>query len=68
MDIKSYIKQDNTLDYQKIYEEMYKITGFMSKERQQRHYDNVVDLYNTWKKGKELYEQGEKADPNETPF
>tara|TARA_Y100000361_G_scaffold4620_1_gene3973 strand:+ start:1271 stop:1414 length:144 start_codon:yes stop_codon:yes gene_type:complete len=47
---------------------MAEITGFMKKEKQKKHYDNVVDLYNTWKKGQELYAQGSEADPNETPF
>ncbi len=47
---------------------MAEITGFMKEKKQKQHYDNVVDLYNTWKKGQELYAQGSEADPSETPF
>ena len=47
---------------------MSEITGFMKEKKQKNHYDNIVDLYNTWKKGKELIEQGDAADPNEVPF
>tara|TARA_R100000700_G_C3105273_1_gene100612 strand:+ start:169 stop:312 length:144 start_codon:yes stop_codon:yes gene_type:complete len=47
---------------------MSEITGFMKEKKQKNHYDNIVDLYNTWKKGKELIKQGDAADPNEVPF
>jgi len=66
--ITNYIKDDGKLDYQKLYSEMSEITGFMKEKKQKNHYDNIVDLYNTWKKGKELIKQGDAADPNEVPF
>ena len=47
---------------------MAEIRGFMKDQKRRTHYDNVVNLYNTWKKGKELYAQGSEADPSETPF
>ena len=66
--IHRYIKDNDELDYQKLYSEMAEIRGFMKDQKRKTHYDNVVNLYNTWKKGKELYAQGSEADPNETPF
>ena len=35
---------------------MSEITGFLKEKKQKQHYDNVVELYNTWKKEKK--EQG----------
>lgn len=66
--ITSYIKDDESLDLQKIYKEMSEITGFKKSRRQREHYDYVVGLYAIWIKGKELYEQGDYADLNEIPF
>jgi|TARA_R110002020_G_scaffold76475_2_gene193791 hypothetical protein len=54
--INSYIKDNGKLDYQKLYTEMSEITGFLKEKKQKQHYDNVVELYNTWKKEKK--EQG----------
>ena len=48
--ILTYIKDDNSLDYQKIYKEMYDITGFNKQKRQQDHYNYIVGLYNDWLK------------------
>lgn len=43
-----YIKDDNSLDYQKIYKEMSNITGFNKQKRQKDHYDYVIGQYNNW--------------------
>jgi hypothetical protein len=51
--INSYIKDNGKLDYQKLYTEMAEITGFLKDKKQKQHYDNVVELYNIWKKEKE---------------
>ena len=68
LDINSYIKSDESLDYQKIYRDMEKITGFMAQKRREDHYHIVVGLYESRKKGKLLYNTGINADRNETPF
>jgi|TARA_R100001510_G_C7648864_1_gene206253 hypothetical protein len=51
--IHSYIKDNGKLDYQKLYTEMAEITGFLKEKKQKQHYDNIVELYNIWKKEKE---------------
>ena len=68
LDINSYIKRDESLDYQRIYRDMEKITGFMAQKRKEEHYHTVVGLYESRKKGKILYNTGRNADSNETPF
>ena len=68
LDINTYIKSDESLDYQKIYRDMEKITGFMAQKRKEDHYHIVVGLYESRKKCKLLYNAGKTADPNETPF
>ena len=67
-DINNYIKSDDSLDYQKIYKDMEKITGFMAQKRREDHYHTVVGLYASRKKGEILYNTGSKADSNEVPF
>ena len=68
LDINSYTKSDESLDYQRIYRDMEEITGFMAKTRREDHFHTVVGLYESRKKGKLLYNAGKTADPNETPF
>ena len=68
LDINSYIKSDESLDYQRIYRDMEEITGFMAQKRREDHYHRVVGLYESRKKGEILYNAGSKADPNEVPF
>jgi hypothetical protein len=66
--INDYIKSDDSLDYQKIYKSMEKITGFMAQQRREQHYRHVVGLYESRKKGELLYNAGKDADPNDVPF
>ena len=66
--ISSYIKDDESLDLQKVYKEMSEITGFMKNRKQKEHYDHIVGLYTAWKKGNELYKQGDQADESQVPF
>ena len=68
LDINSYIKSDESLDYQRIYRDMEKITGFMAQKRKEEHYHTVVGLYESRKKGKILFNTGRHAASNETPF
>ena len=67
-DINNYIKSDDSLDYQKIYKDMEKITGFLAQKRREDHYKYVVGLFESRKKGELLYNAGKGSDSNEVPF
>ena len=67
-DINNYIKSDDSLDYQKIYKDMEKITGFLAQKRREDHYKYVVGLFESRKKGELLYNAGKDSDSNEVPF
>ena len=67
-DINNYIKSDDSLDYQKIYKDMEKITGFLAQKRREDHYKYVVGLFESRKNGELLYNAGKDSDSNEVPF
>lgn len=68
LNINDYIKSDDSLDYQKIYKDMEKITGFLAQKRREDHYKYVVGLFESRKKGELLYNAGKDSDSNEVPF
>ena len=68
LDINSYIKSDESLDYQRIYRDMEEITGFMAQKRREQHYHTVVGLYKSHKNDEILHNAGENADTNANPF
>lgn len=45
-----YLKKDKTLDYQKIYNDMYRITGFNAKRSREDLYEMVIKEYEEFKK------------------
>ena len=47
--LEKYLKKDGSLDYQKLYKAMEKITGFNAKARKEQHYSHVVTAYNAYK-------------------
>lgn len=48
-----YLKEDKTLNYQALYNDMYRITGFNQKANRDKLYKEVVDWYEDIKKNKE---------------
>ena len=66
--INSYIKSDESLNYQKIYRDMEDITGFQAKARREQHYRYVVGLFESLNNGEILHNAGENADTNANPF
>ncbi len=48
-----YLKEDNTLDYQALYNDMYRITGFNKKVNRDKLYKEVTDWYEHIKQNKE---------------
>jgi|TARA_R110002050_G_scaffold5151_3_gene23676 hypothetical protein len=45
-----YLKDDKTLDYQAVYNDMYRITGFNSKRSREKLYEDVTEWYKDFKK------------------
>ena len=68
IDINSYIKSDESLNYQRIYRDMEKITGFMAQRRREVHYNTVVGLFEGLNNGEILHNAGDNADTNANPF
>ena len=68
LDINTYIKSDESLDYQRIYRDMEEITGFMAQKRREQHYHTVVGLVESLNNGEILHNAGENADTNANPF
>ena len=66
--INSYIKSDESLNYQKIYRDMEDITGFQAKARREQHYHTVVGLFESLNNGEILHNAGENAETNANPF
>lgn len=48
-----YLKEDKTLDYQALYNDMYRITGFNRKVNRDKLYKEVIDWYEQIKQNKE---------------
>ena len=45
-----YLRDDNRLDYQKLYREMQSYKGFQAKERGEHLYQEVISAYEEFKK------------------
>jgi len=43
--LEKYLKKDGSLDYQKLYRAMQKITGFNAKSRREQHYIHITTAY-----------------------
>jgi|TARA_R100000750_G_scaffold57209_1_gene44051 hypothetical protein len=43
--LEKYLKKDGSLDYQRLYKAMEKITGFNAKSRREQHYVYVTTAY-----------------------
>jgi hypothetical protein len=48
--LEKYLKEDKTLDYQKIYNDMAKIVGLDKDKQRDRFYHNIVGMYENYKK------------------
>ena len=68
LNIKSYIKSDESLDYQRIYKDMEEMTGFMAQKRRETHYHTVVGLFESLKNDEILHNAGIDSDSNANPF
>jgi hypothetical protein len=68
IDINSYIKSDESLNYQRIYRDMEKITGFMAQKRREQHYNTVVGLFESLNNGEILHNASDNAGTDEVPF
>ena len=68
LDINSYIKSDESLDYQRIYRDMEEITGFMAQTRREDHYHRVVGLFESLNNGEISHNASVNADVDEVPF
>ena len=66
--INSYIKSDESLDYQKIYRDMEEITGFMAQTRREDHYHRVVGLFESLNNGEISHNASDNAGNDEVPF
>lgn len=66
--INSYIKSDESLNYQKIYRDMEKITGFQAKARKEQHYHYVVGLFESLNNGEISHNASDNTGNDEVPF
>ena len=48
--LEKYLKEDKTLDYQKIYNDMAKIIGIDKDKQRDKFYHNIVGRYENYKK------------------
>ena len=67
-DINSYIKGDESLNYQKIYRDMEEITGFQAKARREQHYHTVVGLFESLNNGEISHNASDNTGNDEVPF